>query len=173
MMISMDNNHHQGTTNSHHMKSSSSVAPSSAASITLSQQSSWLEVRLFYVRIAPCVVDSVPDSLTLRHPRRETGASLEVNGVRIPSSQTASLKLRRDRVDRESSEATYVSTETVRVAGGHEIQAFTRETDDFGFDARAVTGDDVTGIADGCLTSDSFERQADHARQGAFDGGRG
>uniref|UniRef100_A0A0D3DZE4 Uncharacterized protein n=1 Tax=Brassica oleracea var. oleracea TaxID=109376 RepID=A0A0D3DZE4_BRAOL len=65
MMISMDNNHHHqdplGTTNSHRMKSSSSVAP---ASITLSQ-SSWLEVRLFYVRIAPCVVDSVPDSLTL------------------------------------------------------------------------------------------------------------
>ncbi|XP_033134759.1 uncharacterized protein At1g01500 isoform X2 [Brassica rapa] len=127
MMISMDNNHHQGTTNSHHMKSSSSVAPSSAASITLSQQSSWLEVRLFYVRIAPCVVDSVPDSLTLRHPRRETGASLEVNGVRIPSSQTASLKLRRDRVDRESSEATYVSTETVRVAGYVDLEVYDGE----------------------------------------------
>lgn len=105
------------------MKSSSSVAP---ASITLSQ-SSWLEVRLFYVRIAPCVVDSVPDSLTLRHPRRETGASLEVNGVRIPSSQTASLKLRRDRVDRESSEATYVSTETVRVAGYVDLEVYDGE----------------------------------------------
>ncbi|CAG7867726.1 unnamed protein product [Brassica rapa] len=126
-MISMDNNHHQGTTNSHHKKSSSSVAPSSAASITLSQQSSWLEVRLFYVRIAPCVVESVPDSLTLRHPRRETGASLEVNGVRIPSSQTASLKLRRDRVDRESSEATYVSTETVRVAGYVDLEVYDGE----------------------------------------------
>ncbi|CAF2052426.1 BnaCnng08710D [Brassica napus] len=105
------------------MKSSSSVAP---ASITLSQ-SSWLEVRLFYVRIAPCVVDSVPDSLTLRHPRRETGASLEVNGVRIPSPQTASLKLRRDRVDRESSEATYVSTETVRVAGYVDLEVYDGE----------------------------------------------
>ncbi|KAG2260599.1 hypothetical protein Bca4012_097404 [Brassica carinata] len=105
------------------MKSSSSVAP---ASITLSQ-SSWLEVRLFYVRIAPCVVDSVPDSLTLRHPRRETGASLEVNGVRIPSPQTASLKLRRDRVDLESSEATYVSTETVRVAGYVDLEVYDGE----------------------------------------------
>lgn len=124
-MISRDHNHHQDpldTTNSHHMKSSS---PSSA-SITLSQ-SSWLEVRLFYVRIAPCVVDSVPDSLTLRHPRRETCASLEVNGVRIPSSQTASLKLRRDRVDRESSEVTYVSTETVRVAGNVDLEVYDGE----------------------------------------------
>lgn len=82
---------------------------------------------MFYVRIAPCVVDSVPDSLTLRHPRRETGASLEVNGVRIPSPQTASLKLRRDRVDLESSEATYVSTETVRVAGYVDLEVYDGE----------------------------------------------
>ncbi|KAG2260531.1 hypothetical protein Bca4012_008431 [Brassica carinata] len=119
-MISRDNHHHQDpldTTNSYHMKSSS-VAPSSASI------ASWLEVRLFYVRISPCVVDNVPDSLTLRHPRRETGASLEVNGARIPSSQTASLKLRRDRVDRESSEVTYVSTETVRVAGYVDLEVY-------------------------------------------------
>ncbi|KAJ4895126.1 Uncharacterized protein Rs2_21920 [Raphanus sativus] len=127
-MISRDH-HHQDpldTTNSHRMKSSSSSVAPSSASITLSQ-SSWLEVRLFYVRIAPCVVDSVPDSLTLRHPRRETCASLEVNGVRIPSSQTASLRLRRDRVDRESSEVTYVSTETVRVAGNVDLEVYDGE----------------------------------------------
>ncbi|KAJ0235652.1 Uncharacterized protein HA466_0264460 [Hirschfeldia incana] len=127
-MISRDHHHHHhhqdplDTTNSHHMKSSSTAAPSPVP-VTLSQ-SSWLEVRLFYVRIAPCLVDDVPDSLTLRHPRRETGASLEVNGAHIPSSQTASLKLRRDRVDRESSEVTYVSTETVRVAGYVDIEVY-------------------------------------------------
>uniref|UniRef100_A0A1J3HKC6 Erythronate-4-phosphate dehydrogenase family protein n=1 Tax=Noccaea caerulescens TaxID=107243 RepID=A0A1J3HKC6_NOCCA len=126
-MISKDHHHHQdplGTTKSYHMKTSD-VAPSSA-SIPLSQ-SAWLEVRLFYVRIAPCVVENVPDFLTLRHPRRETGASLEVNGVRVPSSQTASLNLRRDRVDRESSEVTYVSTEAVRVTGCVDFEVYDNE----------------------------------------------
>ncbi|KAH0905367.1 hypothetical protein HID58_037194 [Brassica napus] len=103
----------------------SAVAPSSA-SVQLSQ-SAWLEVRLFYVRIAPCFVENVPDSLTLRHPRRETGASLEVNGVRVPPLQTASLKLRRDRVDRESSEVTYVSTEAVRVTGCVDFEVYDKE----------------------------------------------
>ncbi|KFK42536.1 hypothetical protein AALP_AA1G007300 [Arabis alpina] len=109
------------------MKISGVVSPPSPASIPLSQ-SAWLEVRLFYVRISPCVVENVPDFLTLRHPRRETGASLEVNGVRVPSSQTASLKLRRDRVDKESSEVTYVSTETVRVTGCVDFEVY--ENDD-------------------------------------------
>ncbi|CAH8336671.1 unnamed protein product [Eruca vesicaria subsp. sativa] len=125
-MISRDHHHHQDpldtTANSNHMKPFI-VAPSS---ITLSQ-SSWLEVRLFYVRISPCVVDNVPDFLTLRHPRRETGATLEVNGVRIPSSQTTSLKLRRDKVDRESSEVTYVSTEKMRVTGYVDLEVYDEE----------------------------------------------
>ncbi|EOA36916.1 hypothetical protein CARUB_v10009744mg [Capsella rubella] len=121
-MISRDHHHHQdtfGTNKSYHMNTSTVSPPSSASS-----QSAWLEVRLFYVRIAPCVVENVPDFLTLRHPRRETGASLEVNGVRVPSSQTASLKLRRDRVDRETSEVTYVSTETVRVTGSVDFEVY-------------------------------------------------
>ncbi|KAK7845122.1 uncharacterized protein CFP56_009990 [Quercus suber] len=46
--------------------------------------SSWFESRLFYVRIAPCVTDTVPDHLTLRHLRREIGVSLEINNSRIP-----------------------------------------------------------------------------------------
>ncbi|VVA89649.1 unnamed protein product [Arabis nemorensis] len=108
------------------MKTSGVASPPSPASIPLSQ-SAWLEVRLFYVRISPCVVENVPDFLTLRHPRRETGASLEVNGVRVPSSQTASLKLRRDRIDRESSEVTYVSTETVRVTGCVDFEVYDNE----------------------------------------------
>ncbi|XP_010544413.1 PREDICTED: uncharacterized protein At1g01500-like [Tarenaya hassleriana] len=100
-----------------HMKTSSAVA------LPLSQ-SAWLEVRLFYVRVAPCVVDSVPDHLTLRHPRREIGASLDVNGVRVPASQTAALILRRDRLDRDSSEVTYVTTETVRVTGCVDFEVY-------------------------------------------------
>ncbi|CAN6882950.1 unnamed protein product [Brassica oleracea] len=129
-MISRDHHHHHhpdplGTSSkSFHMKASAVAA--SPASVQLSQ-SAWLEVRLFYVRIAPCVVESVPGSLTLRHPRRETGASLEVNGVRVPPLQTASLKLRRDRVDRESSEVTYVSTEAVRVTGCVDFEVYDKE----------------------------------------------
>ncbi|KAF2555563.1 hypothetical protein F2Q68_00012685 [Brassica cretica] len=122
-MISRDHHHTDplGTSSkSFHMKASA-VAPS-PASVQLSQ-SAWLEVRLFYVRIAPCVVENVPDSLTLR----ETGASLEVNGVRVPPLQTASLKLRRDRVDRESSEVTYVSTEAVRVTGCVDFEVYDKE----------------------------------------------
>ncbi|XP_010522948.1 PREDICTED: uncharacterized protein At1g01500-like [Tarenaya hassleriana] len=104
------------TSNSYHMNTSSAALPLS--------QSAWLEVRLFYVRVSPCVVDNVPDHLTLRHPRREIGASLDVNGVRVPASQTASLVLRRDRLDRESSEVTYVSTETVRVTGCVDFEVY-------------------------------------------------
>lgn len=82
-----------------------------------------LEIRLFYVRIAPCAVDSVPEHLTLRHLRREIGVSLEINGCRVPSSETASITLRRDRIDKDSSEVTYVSTDSVRVSGAVEFEA--------------------------------------------------
>lgn len=81
-----------------------------------------LEIRLFYVRIAPCAVDSVPDHLTLRHLRREIGVLLEINGARVPSSDTASIALRRDRVDKDSSEVTYVSTDSVRLSGPTEFE---------------------------------------------------
>lgn len=82
------------------------------------------EIRLFYVRIAPCVIDSVPSQLTLRHLPREIGVSLEINNSRIPASESAALSLRRDRLDKESSEVTYVSTDTVRVTGGVEFEVY-------------------------------------------------
>ncbi|KAF8413227.1 hypothetical protein HHK36_001203 [Tetracentron sinense] len=92
-----------------------------------SPPSGCFEIRLFYVRIAPCVVGSVPDHLTICHLRREIGVLLEINGSRIPASDTASLTLRRDRLDKESSEVTYVSTDTVRVTGAVEFEVFERE----------------------------------------------
>uniref|UniRef100_A0A5B7B037 Erythronate-4-phosphate dehydrogenase family protein n=1 Tax=Davidia involucrata TaxID=16924 RepID=A0A5B7B037_DAVIN len=91
------------------------------------QPSGWFAVRLFYVRIAPCAVYSVPDHLTLRHLRREIGVSLEINGARIPSSEAVSLTLRRDRLDKESSEVTYVSTDSVRVTGAVEFEVHEKE----------------------------------------------
>ncbi|XP_051128737.1 uncharacterized protein At1g01500-like isoform X2 [Andrographis paniculata] len=81
-----------------------------------------LEVRLFYVRIVPCALDSPPDHLILRHLRREFGVFLEVNGARIPSSDAVSISLRRDRVDKDSSEVTYVATDSVKIWGPLEFE---------------------------------------------------
>nr|GME17192.1 uncharacterized protein At1g01500-like isoform X1 [Ipomoea batatas] len=86
-----------------------------------------LEIRLFYVRVAPCAVNAVPDYLTLRHLRREMGVSLAINGSRIPASDASSITLRRDRVDRESSEVTYVSTDSVLVSGPVEFEVLEKE----------------------------------------------
>ncbi|KAE8681555.1 transcription factor ASG4-like [Hibiscus syriacus] len=93
----------------------------------INRSSVWLEIRLFYFRIAPCVVDSVPDHLTLFHLRREIGVSLEINGSRVPASDSAVLTLSRVRLNREASEVTYLSTDSVRVTGGFEFEAYEDE----------------------------------------------
>lgn len=89
--------------------------------------SSCFEIRLFYVRISPCVVTNVPDHITLRHLRRDIGVSLEINGSRVPASESASLTLRLDRIDKESSEVTYVSTDSIRITGGVEFEVCENE----------------------------------------------
>lgn len=73
------------------------------------------------------MIDNVPEFLTIRHLRREIGVSMEINGSRIPASDTASLTLRRDRVDKEASEVTYVSTDSVRVTGAVEFEVYERD----------------------------------------------
>ncbi|KAL8249469.1 hypothetical protein R6Q59_006337 [Mikania micrantha] len=90
----------------------------------------WFEIRLFYVRITPCAVNTVPGHLSLRNLRREIGVSLEINGFRVPSANPALVTLRRDRVDKESSEVTYVSTDNVRVSGAFEFEVIDDELDD-------------------------------------------
>lgn len=87
-----------------------------------------LEIRLFYVRIAPCAVDAVPDHLILRPIRSEMGVWLEINGSRLPASDAALITLRLDRADKDSSEATYLSTDRVRVSGPVEFEV--QETKD-------------------------------------------
>ncbi|KAG6434406.1 hypothetical protein SASPL_106038 [Salvia splendens] len=81
-----------------------------------------LEIRLFYVRISPCAVENLPEQLKLRHLRREVGVSLEINGARAPYSDAVSITLRRDRVNKDSSEVTYVSTDSVKVSGPAEFE---------------------------------------------------
>lgn len=90
----------------------------------LIHNSAWLEIRLFYVRISPCAVSSVPDHLILCHVRSQIGVSLEINGSRVPASEVASITLRRDRLNKESSEVTYVSTDNVHVTGNVEFEVF-------------------------------------------------
>lgn len=84
------------------------------------EPSSWLSLRLFYLRVRKCEVkDSMLDSLTITHIPLTPDTVLQVNGS-IQSSINnghVSCSLRRDRVDRKSEEATFVSTETVRMTG--------------------------------------------------------
>ncbi|ESR58195.1 hypothetical protein KPL70_010098 [Citrus sinensis] len=112
----MDHQDSRERSNSYHLIPNSSIT-----------HSAWLEIRLFYVRISPCVISSVPDHLTLCHERREVGVSLEINGSRVPSSDTTSLTLRRDRLNKESSEVTYVSTDSVRVTGSIDFEVFDKD----------------------------------------------
>lgn len=88
-----------------------------------------LEIRLFYVRVVPCAVESLPDHLILLLLRRELGVSLEINGVRVPSSDTASVTLRRDRVNKDSSDVTYVNTDSVKISGPVEFEVCVEEKD--------------------------------------------
>lgn len=81
-------------------------------------QVSWFDVRVLYVRLSGCSVDddSTPETLRFRSLPRGISCAVEVNGARISPSEEFLLTLRRDRVDSESSEATYVSTDRLRAS---------------------------------------------------------
>lgn len=93
-----------------------SGSPPRGISLPPPSLSLWLEIRLFYVRVSPCAVDAVPPQVTLSYLRRDMGAAIEINGARVPSSDPTSLPLRRDRLDHDAAEVTYVSTDSVRIA---------------------------------------------------------
>ncbi|KAB2620540.1 C-terminal binding protein AN-like [Pyrus ussuriensis x Pyrus communis] len=84
----------------------------------------WFEIRLFYVRVAPCVIESVPDHFTLRHLQCKIRVSLEINRTRVSVSDSTSLMLRRNWDDKESSEVMYVSIDSVRVTSGVEFEVY-------------------------------------------------
>ncbi|KAE9615816.1 hypothetical protein Lal_00017785 [Lupinus albus] len=87
-----------------------------------------LEIKLFYVRISHSLIHRLPNHLTLSHPHRQIGVSLQINGSRFPAASDAPpLTLRRDRVDRDSSEVTYVSTDSVHVTGSIEFEVYEKE----------------------------------------------
>ncbi|KAM0980997.1 hypothetical protein ACFX15_013667 [Malus domestica] len=51
-------------------------------------------------------------------------SSCFTSGTRVPTSDSASLMLRRDPVDKELSEVMYVSIDSVRVTGGVEFEVY-------------------------------------------------
>ncbi|XP_074564981.1 uncharacterized protein At1g01500-like [Curcuma longa] len=82
----------------------------------------WFEIRIFYVRVFPCAVDAVPPQVTLSYLRRDIGAAIEINGARVLSSDPISLPLRRNRLDHDAAEVTYVSTDSVRIAEAVDLE---------------------------------------------------
>ncbi|XP_051150871.1 uncharacterized protein At1g01500-like [Andrographis paniculata] len=112
---------------------------------------SWLDVRVFYVRITNFTADdSSPESLTLRHFPASPETVVEVNGARCAmDSDAMSCTLRKDRVDKESEEATFITTDSIRVSGGVRFHVFDREdlvisgalemSDDNGFSVESTT----------------------------------
>ena len=90
---------------------------------------SWLDLRVFYVRVSKCEIDdSTPEYLTLNHIPLNRDTLLEVNGVRNSFySDGVSTLLRRDRLDKKSEEATFVSTDSVRTTGSVKFEVFDKD----------------------------------------------
>ncbi|CAK9275748.1 unnamed protein product [Sphagnum jensenii] len=91
---------------------------------------SWLDVRVIYIRVSGCCCseEEAPESLSMSFPPRSIGTALELNGGRIAPSEQANLLLKRDRVDPESAEATYLSTDYVRTCSGPlSFQVFSKD----------------------------------------------
>uniref|UniRef100_A0A7N0SZT0 Erythronate-4-phosphate dehydrogenase family protein n=1 Tax=Kalanchoe fedtschenkoi TaxID=63787 RepID=A0A7N0SZT0_KALFE len=84
----------------------------------------WLDLRVFYVRVSQCVIDdSTPEFLTLNHMPINRDTLLEVKGVRANTcSNPVSALLRRDRLDKRSEEATFVSTDVIKMTGSTKFE---------------------------------------------------
>ncbi|CAH8355838.1 unnamed protein product [Eruca vesicaria subsp. sativa] len=91
--------------------------------------SSLLDLRVFYVRISNFKVDdSTPEILTITHIPLDPDSLLEINGVRMSiHSQGLSSQLRRDRVDKKSEEATFISTDNIRLSGSVKFEVYDKE----------------------------------------------
>ena len=89
----------------------------------------WLDLRVFYVRVSQCKIDdSSPEYLTLNHIPLDHDTLLEVNGVRTSIySDGVSTLLRRDRLDKKSEEATFVSTDSIRMTGSVKFEVFDKD----------------------------------------------
>ncbi|KAK6245399.1 hypothetical protein SCA6_008489 [Theobroma cacao] len=86
----------------------------------------WFDLRVFYVRVSNFQVDDLtPEFLTLNHIPLNPDTLLEVNGTRCGIyTDGVSLLLRRDRVDKKSDEATFVSTDSIWLTGSVKFEVF-------------------------------------------------
>lgn len=111
------------TTNGHMVTRNSTYQPSAKVSLT------WLDLRVFYVRVSICEIDdSTPEYLTVNHVPLNHDTILEVNGVRTGIySDGVSALLRRDRLDKKSEEATFVSTDCIRMTGSVKFEVFDKD----------------------------------------------
>lgn len=114
----------------------------------------WLDVRVFYVRISKCEIDdSAPEFLTVNHIPLDPDTLLEVNGVRTSiNSDGATTLLRRDRLDKKSEEATFVSTDSIRMTGSVKFEVFDKDV---------VV---LSGVLELC-NSNGFNAETDHHGQ--------
>ncbi|PWA35219.1 hypothetical protein CTI12_AA611600 [Artemisia annua] len=90
---------------------------------------SWFDIRVFYVRISNFMVDGyTPGYLTLNHIPLDPDTVLEVNGRRCGlHSEGSSCRLKRNRVDKKFEEATFVSTDSIRLSGSVKFEVFDGE----------------------------------------------
>ena len=75
----------------------------------------WLDLRVFCMWLSSCPLENALQFLTLRHIPTYFTSRLEVNGECIAPSKTASSFLRRNMVDKQSAEVTYVNTDIVHI----------------------------------------------------------
>ncbi|KAF2305906.1 hypothetical protein GH714_008813 [Hevea brasiliensis] len=89
----------------------------------------WLDLRVFFVRVSKCEIDdSTPEFLTVNHIPLHPDMLFEVNGIRISvNSDGPSIVLRRDRLDKKSEEATFVSTDSIRINGSVKFEVFDKD----------------------------------------------
>ncbi|KAH7437047.1 hypothetical protein KP509_05G054000 [Ceratopteris richardii] len=83
-----------------------------------------LDVRVFYVRISCSLLEDAPDTLTIKYGSRPAACELEINGNKVPFTDEPVLILRRDRIDVQSSEVTYVATDRLRTSGSLSFEVF-------------------------------------------------
>ncbi|KAL8225782.1 hypothetical protein R6Q57_018339 [Mikania cordata] len=89
----------------------------------------WFDIRVFYVRISNFMVHSyTPEYLTLSHIPLDPDTILEVNNKRCTlDSQGISCRLKRNRIDKTFEEATFVSTDSIRLSGSVKFEVFDGE----------------------------------------------
>ncbi|KAJ0980392.1 hypothetical protein J5N97_008647 [Dioscorea zingiberensis] len=95
----------------------------------LPKLSPWLDVKVFYVRFSNFKVGaSTPKHLTLTHIPLTPDTILEVNGKRSSSySECVTCLLRKYRVDKRSEEATFVSTNSIRMTGNVRFEVYDKD----------------------------------------------